>query len=59
MAWLGVRCVQLLILRSGVEHLVAAQDRFGLSALHYAALHGFDDVTDILAHEVKVGRKCR
>ena len=54
----GIRCVQLL-LRSGVQHLVVAQDKFGLSALHYAALHGFDDVADILSHDVKVGRNCR
>ena len=54
-----VRCVQLLILRSGVQHLVVAQDKFGLTALHYAALHGFDDVTDILSHDVKVGMNCR
>ena len=54
----GVRCVKQL-LGCGVKHLVAAQDKFGLSALHYAALHGFDDVAEILARDVKVGKRCR
>ena len=54
----GVRCVQLL-LKCGVNHLVTAQDKFGLSALHYAALHDFDDVAEVLSHDVKVSRRCR
>ena len=53
----GVRCVKQL-LGCGVKHLVAAQDKFGLSALHYAALHGFSDVVDVLSHDAKVSRRC-
>ena len=49
----GGRCVQLL-LGCGVNHLVAATDKFGLSALHYATLHGFTDVAEVLAHDLKV-----
>ena len=54
----GVRCVQQL-LRCGVKHLVAAVDKFGLSALHYASLHGFSDVAEVLSHDVKVGTGCK
>ena len=42
---------------SNKKQLVAATDKFGLSALHYATLHGFRDVAEVLAHDLKVGEK--